>query len=115
MELEEFYQKWTGSVPEAPHYELQILALPAEAKKLKLHVHAVGNDQFVCWTSRVPDADDAEYVALVWALGSAYTIRASGTPFDKMLYRKDIDGNIKKFRRALEDEYNIYVKSVVTK
>ena len=115
MEPEEFYQKWTGTVPEAPHYELEIVSLPPDAKKVKLHVHPVGNLQFVCWTSHVPDEDDAEHVALVWALGSAYTIRASGTPFDQLLYRKDIGGNIKKFKDVLEKEFNIYIKSAVTK
>jgi hypothetical protein len=115
MEVEEFYQKWTGTVPEAPHYELQIVSLPPDAAKMKLHVHTVGKDQFVCWTSHVPDQSEAEHVAYVWALGSAYTIRASGTPFDKMLYRQDIGGNIKKFTDALENEFNIYVKSVETK
>lgn len=115
MEVEEFYKKWTGSVPEAPHYELQIVALPPDAAKMKLHVHTVGNDQFICWTERIPDQHDAELTAYVWALGSAYTIRASGTPFDKMLYRKDIGGNIKKFEEALVKEFNIYVKTAMRK
>ena len=115
MEPEEFYRKWTGNVPHTPHYELEILSLPPDAKKVKLHIHPVGGQQFVCWTAHVSDADDAEHVALVWALGSAYTIRASGTPFDQFLYRKDIGGNIKKFSEALEREFNIYVKSIETK
>ncbi len=107
MEVDAFYMKYTKQAPSMPHYEMEIITLPAEAKGRKFHIHLVNDKQYVCWTGHVPSLEKVHMFFKLWCLGTAWTLLIK-IDFRELLGRKDIAGNIKKFEKALEQEGYVF-------
>ncbi len=104
LQLEqEFYTKWrtTKDFPSFPHYEVEIVDLPGDLDKDKLHIHKSLKNQkdFMCWTCDVPSRKYARAVFTLWCIGTSYTI-LTGEDFAPLV--KDIDPHIKNKKQLAE-------------
>lgn len=105
MERFEYYQKY-AAIPETPYIEMEVMTLPPEAEGVKLHIHPVGDRKFVCWTVRVANHTEAEFVFRIWCLGCVYTI-LTGIPFEEYFFKEGIKGNSEAFEKALAEEFHL--------
>ncbi len=71
----DFYQKFTGQIPEGIHHEIRWQAIPIiceDVKKSLIHIHEENEKNFVCWTKQVATEEESLEVIKVAALGMLY-------------------------------------------
>jgi len=122
IEQEEFYKEYRlpASIPAFPHYEVEILDVPAYSGSGRLHIHKSlkNGKNFMCWTADVPTKGYAKAVFTLWCVGTTYTI-LTGKDFSQYVTEESqirdqahLAEEFEKIKNALkffEETHQIYV------
>lgn len=108
LEPFDFYEKHGGSVPEFPHYEIELVEPRGEFfQQHALHIHRsrCADAPFVCYPLRIATIDDALRVFRTWCLGS---VSAIAEQVDLNTIFAEAGNNSERMAQLLCERYEIY-------
>lgn len=112
LDKEEFYLMKGHSVPQLPHYEIE-LHCPAvwdDPNSEKIHTCTPDNARmFLCFTGRLATINEAESIYKIWVGGTAYTM-ATGRDFER-LFSVSAKSQPRTFFAILEKDHGIVFQS----